>query len=101
MFAEAVITAGAFATIFAGLGPKWLRRMVGYHLPINIALHAGVLWLFFGTAGYALIQAEAAAIMLTGSLFVFRKLFGYERLVRVDRRVRWVRFNGLLSRVTK
>jgi len=94
MFAEAVITAGAFATIFMGFGPKWMRRLVGYHVPFNVVLHGAVLWLFFGTAGYALIQAEAAAIMLTASLYLYRKLFGYERLIGL----RWTRFSGVLTK---
>lgn len=90
MFAEAMVTTGAAVTIFAFVGHAWLRRLAGYHGWTNLVLHAMVLWFFYGSATYGLLQAEASAIMLSGCLWIYRMGWGYERLTARG----WKRFAG-------
>jgi len=67
-----------------------MRRLVGYKGVVDILVHGTVIALFIGTSTYGLIQAEAAALMFSIYVRVYRWAFGYERM----KRFRWVRYAG-------
>ena len=70
-----------------------MRRLVGYAGWVDLAMHGTILTLFLGTSTMGLLQAEAAGIMVSLYLRLYRRLFGYERIVGA----RWVRYGGLLT----
>jgi len=93
MLTAAFVTFAAFWILTRHLSPQFMRR---YVMPnkgkIDVCLHLSVVILFHGTFT-GLMQAEAAAIMMSLYLLSYRKLFGFERRVKG----RWVRFPGSMK----
>lgn len=92
MLTAAFVTFCAFWILTRHLSAQTMRRIVGHKGKVDLLLHISVIVLFHGTFS-GLMQAEAAAIMMSLYLLGYRKLFGYER--RVDGR--WVRFAGRIT----
>lgn len=93
VLAAALISFFGFALLMTHLAPSTRRRIAGYAMWFDIAIHVTVLYVFFGTSTLGLLQAELSAIMFTVSLRIYRFINGYERLERG----RWVRYSGLRS----
>lgn len=94
MLVAAFVTFCAFWILTRHLSPQTMRRIVGHKGKVDVVLHVSVIILFHGTFS-GLMQAEAAAIMMSLYLLGYRRLYGYER--RIDRR--WVRYAGKLTPV--
>jgi hypothetical protein len=93
----ALISFCGMMLIIHHLSAHWMRRLVGYKGWIDLMLHGTIIYLFFGTSTLGLLQAEAAGIMFSIYLRVYRKLFGYE-LWNI-KRFRWERWRGALTRI--
>lgn len=93
-FAEALVSFAAFFLLITHLSAHTVRRLVGYKGWTDLVLHASVLFLFFGTSTEGLIQAEAAAILFSLWLRVYRWAFGYERYFLAHG---WRRYAGRFS----
>lgn len=78
MIAAAFVTFVAFWILTRHLAPKTMRKLVGHKGKVDLLLHASVILLFHGTFS-GLMQAEAAAIMMSCYLLWYRYAFGYER----------------------
>ena len=89
------IIGAALISFFALLTVTWhlprstCRKIVGYALWIDIALHVSVIALFMGTSTLGLMQAELSAIFATLAIRTYRYLFGYARIRRDGMLVRW------------
>lgn len=90
MFAAALVTFASFVLLMSHLSPRSMRRLVGYKGLVDLVLHSTVIFMFFGTSTDGLLQAEAAAILFSISLRVYRWAAGYERI----NGGRWCRFAG-------
>ena len=90
MFVAAFVSFFSFYFLLSHLSPRARRRMVGYKGPIDVVLHASVIYLFLGTSTMGLLQAEAAAICFSLYLRGYSYLYGYERIIDG----KWVRFAG-------
>lgn len=91
-FAEALVSFAAFFLLLSHVSRRTMRRLVGYKGWTDLVLHSLVLMMFFGTSTEGLIQAEAAAILFSVWLRVYRWACGYE--VYNWSRYRWVRYAG-------
>lgn len=78
MLAAAFVTFAAFWILTRHIAPRTMRRLIGHKGKIDVLLHCSVILLFHGTFS-GLMQAEAAAIMMSGYLLWYRYAFGYER----------------------
>ncbi|PJK03924.1 hypothetical protein CO612_07340 [Lysobacteraceae bacterium NML71-0210] len=76
----AVISFLSVVLLSAHLKPHIRRRIVGYAGVLDLCVHGGVIWLFFGSSTIGLLQAELAAIFFTIYVRGYRWLRGYERL---------------------
>lgn len=90
--AEAIVSFCAFALLINHFSSRTMRRLVGYKMWVDFALHGSVLFLFFGTSTDGLIQAEAAAILFSVWLRLYQWIYGFERFDA--RQLRWRRFSG-------
>jgi inner membrane protein involved in colicin E2 resistance len=72
------------------------QRIAGYSMFIDLPMHVGLIYLFLNTSALGLLQAELSAVMITMSLFFYRKLFGYQRLERKGLRLKWKLYHGRL-----
>lgn len=96
MLIAAFVTFCAFWILTRHLSPQTMRRIVGHKGKVDLCLHLGVIVLFHGTFS-GLMQAEAAAIMMSLYLLGYRKMYGYERRINGQ----WIRFAGRLTEATK
>lgn len=92
MFLAAFVSFVSFWVVLHQLPPSLVRKLVGYKTFMNVLLHGSVLWMFIGTSTEGLLQAEAAAIMFSIWVEAYRRLQGYERLVRIGWKFSWVRY---------
>lgn len=92
LFAEALVSFAAFFLLLSHLSSRSMRRLVGYKGLADLVLHGAVLFLFFGTSTEGLIQAEAAAVLFSVYLRVYRYAKGWERFD--VKQLRWRRFAG-------
>lgn len=88
VLAIGVLAAVAKIIVLARFGV--LRKLMGFHGLLDLAVGAVFAWLFFGTLTGMVIAAVAG---LTFSLFVtiYRRVYGYERLTLRGWRPVWVR----------
>lgn len=91
-FAEALVSFFAFFLLVSHMNARTVRRLVGYKGWTDLILHSCVILLFFGTSTEGLIQAEAAAILFSVWLRVYRWACGYERYDWS--KLRWRRYAG-------
>lgn len=94
MFVAAFITFCSFMLLISHMAPQTLRRLVGYKGKVDLVLHTTVIFMFIGTSTDGLLQAEAAAIMFSLFLRLYRWGAGYE-VWSIKRG--WVRYAGRLS----
>jgi len=90
IFVAALVSFASFWLLLSHLSPRSMRRLVGYKGVFDLVLHSSVLFLFFGTSTDGLLQAEAAAIMLSIAIRLYRWAYGYERF----QKFRWTRYAG-------
>lgn len=90
----AIISFFGFTLIAWHLKRSQLQKLAGFALWIDITLHVGVLAMFIGTSTLGLLQAELSAIMFSLALRAYRKLFGYQKLVRKGARLKWELHRG-------
>lgn len=93
--AEAFVSFAAFVLLMSHMSPRMMRRIVGYKGVADCILHGSVLWLFLGTSTEGLMQAEAAAIMFSVFLRLYKYGWGWERFD--TKRACWRRFAGKFS----
>lgn len=89
---DAFVSFFAMYLLISHLSNRGLRILVGHKAMVDIVLHVSVLYMFFSTSTEGLLQAEAAAIMFSIWLRVYRKCFGFETFDWRQRR--WVRYAG-------
>lgn len=89
----ALVSFSSFWLLLSHISPRVMRRIVGYKGWADLVLHVTVISLFLGGSTEGLLQAEAAAILFSISLRVYRRLFGYERLARDG----WHRYAGIIT----
>lgn len=94
MFVAALVTFTSFMLLISHVSPQCLRRLVGYKGKVDLVLHGTVIFLFFGTSTDGLLQAEAAAIMFSLFLRLYRWAAGYEVY---DFKRGWIRHAGRFS----
>lgn len=93
MILAALISFLSFALLMTHFGPHVMRRICGYAMFVDFALHGTIIFMFFGTSTLGLLQAEAAGIMCSLGLRSYRWLFGYEKLSVKG----WVRYAGVMT----
>lgn len=93
--AEALVSFAAFFLLLNHLSSRTLRRLVGKIGVTDCILHGSVIFLFFNTSTEGLIQAEAAAVLFSVYLRLYRYFKGFEVYDLGQRR--WRRFAGRWS----
>lgn len=89
------VIGAALITFFAMILVTWhmqrsmLRKVVGYAMWIDITVHVSVIVLFMGTSTLGLMQAELSAIFMTFAIRAYRWAYGYSRLTRRGKLLRW------------
>lgn len=86
----------SFSLLIAHVSPAMMRKLVGYKGWVDITLHSGILFLFFGTSTEGLLQAEAAGILFSIWLRLYAKFVGWSRFDWRQRK--WRHFQGPLAR---
>lgn len=94
MFVAAFITFCSFMLLISHMSPRMMRRLVGRKGMVDLVLHTTVIMLFLGTSTMGLMQAEAAAIMFSLFLRVYKKALGYETW---SMKTGWIRVAGRFS----
>ncbi len=94
MLVAAFVSFFSFWLVMKHLPDRWVRRIVGYRMVVDIVMHITILYMFLGTSTMGLLQAEAAGICFSLYLRAYVKLYGEERIVGG----RWKRFAGLLTK---
>jgi hypothetical protein len=90
----ALISFFAFMMIATHLNMVQVRRVLGYAMFIDIALHTTIIALFIGTSTLGLMQAELSAILFSIALRVARWAIGYSRLSRTGFKFYWRTTHG-------
>lgn len=85
----ALISFFAMMLIATHLNLVQLRRVLGYTMYVDIALHGTIIALFVGTSTLGLMQAELSAILFSVTLRVARWAIGYSRLSRTGFKFYW------------
>lgn len=80
MLTAAFVTFVGFWILTRHLSRRAMLRAMAHKGKIDLFLHCGVILLFHGTFS-GLMQAEAAAIMMSLYLLTYRKMFGYIKRV--------------------
>lgn len=100
MLVAAFVTFTVFFLLLKHLSPQTVRRLFGYALWIDIALHGSILMMFLGTSTMGLLQAEAAGIMFSLYIRFYRWAWGYERYESwPGRGLCWIRYTGKFTKV--
>lgn len=100
MLTYAVVTFAGLWLLIRHIPPQSMRRLVGYMALFDVLLHTGIILLFFGTFN-GLMQAEAAGIMVSLYLRLYRWSFGFERYElnpKTGKRC-WMRHPGKFTRI--
>jgi len=92
----ALISFFAMAILSLYFSRNAFQRLVGYSWCVDLPMHFTLITLFLNTSALGLLQAELSAVLITMALYGYRKLFGYQRLVRKGWRLRWQRYPGRL-----
>ncbi len=90
--AEALVSFAAFFLLLTHISSRAMRRLVGYKGWADVVMHGSVLAVFLGTSTEGLIQAEAAAVLFSVYLRVYRYARGWERFD--VKQFRWRRYAG-------
>lgn len=99
MFVAAFVTFTVFLLLLHHMNAKTIRRLFGYPLFIDVPLHVGILMMFLGTSTMGLLQAEAAGIMFSLYIRIYRWGWGFERYESwPGRGLCWVRYGGRFTR---
>lgn len=99
MIVAAFVTFTVFVLMLNWLSAQTTRRLFGYAMWIDIFVHGSILYMFFGTSTMGLLQAEAAGILFSLYIRVYRWGWGYERYTAwPGRGLCWVRTAGKFTR---
>ncbi len=90
VFAAALISFFSVWLISRHLSAQTMRRIVGYPLWFDLALHGAIMYVFLGSSTLGLLQAELSGLMISCYLRGYRYFNGFERFERM----RWVRYAG-------
>jgi hypothetical protein len=94
MLASALVTFVSLWLLIQHIPAQRMRRVVGYMGWFDLILHGTIIYLFIGTFS-GLMQAEAAGIMISLYLRLYRWAFGYER----RQGWKWMRWPGRFTRI--
>lgn len=98
MLASALVTFVSLWLLIQHIPAGRMRRVVGYMGWFDLLLHGTIIILFVGTFS-GLMQAEAAGIMISLYLRVYRWSFGFERVERYQGKRQWMRYPGKFTRI--
>ena len=96
MLASALVTFVGLWLLMQHIQAQTMRRIVGYMGLFDVLLHSSIILLFHSTF-HGLMQAEAAGIMISLYLRIYRWAFGAERLTRSG----WMRWPGRFTRIAQ
>lgn len=98
MLASALVTFVGLWLLIQHIPAQRMRRFAGYLGWFDTLLHVTIISLFIGTFS-GLMQAEAAGIMVSLYLRLYRWAFGFERWQRYAGKRQWMRYRGRFTKL--
>ena len=89
--AAGLMVFGALAFLVAKFGTRFLKRMLGMDIATDIIVTVFLVWLFATTATISgMLIGLFVGLLVSGFLFLGKKLLPHQKLVKVDGRYIWV-----------
>lgn len=92
MIATGMLTAICFIVIAAKLGPKILKRILGFEIYVDIGSHAFFVWLGLGTFS-GVMTGIISALCISAVLRIAKNILGYTKMEDGE----WVDYEGKWS----
>ena len=95
MWLGGFLTAIGFVAIAAKINPGFLKKVLGYDWVVDLVCTVGIICMF-GTTGTisGMMIGITTGLAISAVLYVTRKFWGYEKLEKVDGKLKWVEHNG-------
>lgn len=88
-----ILSAFAVLVVMARMN---LKRFMGYPVACDIVVTLLLTLILMGSFS-GMVAAIIGGLAFSGLVTLYRRLFGYERLVRTGFKLQWVRYDGLWS----